>query len=82
MVFACAHPGAAGTPAQSTSGTSSGGIPLLRAHGQDDHDQHHGIYVADMRTHDRKFPLGRPPARLNPDLALYLGLESPIPTDA
>src|SRR6266436_3848128 len=33
-------------------------------YGQDDNDQHHGIYVADVRTHDRKFPPRRLPARL------------------
>jgi hypothetical protein len=59
------------------------GIKIVsKLHGQDEHDQHHDIYVADVRPHDRKSPPGRPPARLNPDLALGLGLESLIPTDA
>jgi hypothetical protein len=45
-----------------------GRIPEL--HGQDNHDQYHGIHAEDLQTPDRKLPAGRAQEPVSRDSAL------------
>ena len=42
-----------------------------KAHGQDNHDQYHGIHAEDLRKPDRNLPAGRAQERVSRDSALF-----------